>query len=173
MKVVSSWPRNRLSYLKFPLFLLTAVSKNHIKQRGQWAARLYTFPIPCPMLNHMSEAFQTSLWPCGITTMSYQGRGIARLFKMRGQQGGDQGWAGGLIGTQNGGSPIDLCTKCNFIWGWARGGQSFCQGVVAPLPPWLCHCTRGQIQVTLAKRAPRSTSKIPFWRSPVRFFLWT
>ena len=31
--------------------------------------------------------------------------GVARLFKMRGRQGGLRGEQGGLTGTQNGGSP--------------------------------------------------------------------
>ena len=37
--------------------------------------------------------------------MSEVSRGVARLFKMRGRQGGLRGEQGGLTGTQNGGSP--------------------------------------------------------------------
>ena len=55
-------------------------------------------------------------------------RGVARLFKMRGRQGGGaHEWAGGDWDSKWQLSMIDLCTKCNFILR-ARGGQSFCQG---------------------------------------------
>ena len=61
-------------------------------------------------------------------------RGIARLFKMR-------GWQGGLRGEQGADwdskwrLSIDLCTKCNFIWG-ARGGAEFLPGgQLPPCPP--------------------------------------
>ena len=102
------------------------------------------------------------------------GQGHSQTFQNEGTARGDQGWAGGLIGTQNGSSPIDLCTKCNFIWGWARGGVEFLsRGGCPTAPPSYATVPEGKSRCTLAKRAPRSTSKIPFWRSPVRFFLWT
>ena len=41
-----------------------------------------------------------------VLSLCQQGyRGVARLFKMRGRQGGLRGEQGGLTGTQNGGSP--------------------------------------------------------------------
>ena len=48
-------------------------------------------------------------------------RGVARLFKTRGRQGGFRGEQGVLTGTQNGGSSIAVSIQiCN----WTAGGIS-------------------------------------------------
>ena len=61
-------------------------------------------------------------------------RGLARLFKMRGRQGGSRVSRGGADWDSKWQLSIDFCTKCNFIWG-EEGGQSFCQGGGRPRPP--------------------------------------
>ena len=58
--------------------------------------------------------------------------GVVRLFKMRGRQGGLMGVWEGADWDSKWWLSIDLCTKCNFIWGVR--GHSFCQGAVAPCP---------------------------------------
>ena len=42
---------------------------------------------------------------CQMSIIKSMLRGVARLFKLRGRQGGLRGEQGGLTGTQNGGSP--------------------------------------------------------------------
>ena len=65
-------------------------------------------------------------------------RAVARLFKMRGRQGGLRGEQRGLLNWDwKWRLSIDLCTKCNFIWG--RGGRVSARGAVAPCPLWLRH----------------------------------
>ena len=61
-------------------------------------------------------------------------RGVARLFKMRGRQGGlTSEWGVGRLGLKMAALHRPLY-KVLFHLG-ARGGQSFCRGAVAPLPP--------------------------------------
>ena len=69
--------------------------------------------------------------------------GVARLFKMRGRQGGLRGERGEADRDSKWRLSIDLCTKCNFIWG-ARGGAEFLTrggGCPPPAPLWLRHWT--------------------------------
>ena len=61
-------------------------------------------------------------------------RGVARLFKMRGRQGGLRGEQGADRDSKWRLS-IDLCTKCNFIWGGKRGAEFLPEGAVAPPCP--------------------------------------
>ena len=72
-------------------------------------------------------------------------RGVARLFKMRGRQGELRGKGGERPDRDSKWRlSIDLCTKCNFIWG-AREEQSFCQRGSHPPPPLatpLTKCTK-------------------------------
>ena len=56
-------------------------------------------------------------------------RGVARLFKMRGRQGGLRDEQGCWLGLKWQLS-INLCTKCNFIW-----GAEFLSGGSHPPPP--------------------------------------
>ena len=59
------------------------------------------------------------------------GRGVARLFKMKGQQGGLRGEQGGERGADRDSKwqlSIDLCTKCNFIWGGQEGSRVSARG---------------------------------------------
>ena len=84
-----------------------------------------------------SKCFMTFLtiflWLLSI--YMYSTRGVARLFKMRGRQGGLRGEQGGADWDSKWWLFIDLCTKCNFIWG-ARGGAEFLpEGAVAPPAP--------------------------------------
>ena len=65
-------------------------------------------------------------------------RGVARLFKMRGRQGGAHEWAGGADWYSKWWLSMDLCTKCNFIWGQEGGRVS--AGGSCPPAPWLHHC---------------------------------
>ena len=69
-------------------------------------------------------------------------QGRSQTFQNEGASRGAQGWAGGGADWDSKWRlSIDLCTKCNFIWG--RGGQSFCRGQSPPCPPPppLRHCT--------------------------------
>ena len=63
-------------------------------------------------------------------SQTFQNEGVAR--GLRGERGG-----GGADWDSKWQLSIDLCTKCNFIWG--QGGQSFFQGGSHPLPPCLRH----------------------------------
>ena len=66
--------------------------------------------------------------------------GHSQTFQNEGAARGAQGGAGGADWDSKWQLSIDLCTKYNFIWGKrggrvsAPGGQSFCQGAVAPHP---------------------------------------
>ena len=62
--------------------------------------------------------------------LSMTKRGVVRLFKMRGRQGGLRG-GGGADWDSKWRLSIDLCTKCNLIWE-AREGAEFVPGAVEP-----------------------------------------
>ena len=82
--------------------------------------------------------------PNGPCSMDFypNGRGVARLFKMRGRQGGLRGErGGGLTGTQNGGSPQNSVQSVISFGG--KKGEEFLPGgshPPAPIPLWLHHC---------------------------------
>ena len=63
---------------------------------------------------------------------SIQSGALARLFKMKGRQGGS-GVSRGADWDSKWRLSIDLCTKCNFIWG--REGAEFLPGGGRPPPP--------------------------------------
>ena len=90
---------------------------------------------------------ETFIWNFSVRT-SHQvtlqsvgggGRGVARLFIMRGRQGGS-GVSGGGGGWRDSKwrLSLDLCTKCNFIWGLEEGRVSV-RGRSPPVPLWLRH----------------------------------
>ena len=62
-------------------------------------------------------------------------RGVTRLFKMRGQQGGAGDGEEGLTGTQNGGSPQPLVQNVILFGGLQGGGGLLTERAQAPQPP--------------------------------------
>ena len=69
-------------------------------------------------------------------------QGRSQTFQNEGAARGAEGWAGGADRDSKWRLSINLCTKCNFIWGGKRGGRVSARGGgCPPLPPlWLRHC---------------------------------
>ena len=91
------------------------------------------------MAQHEVFFWQSAWWEKLSYTLLDQGR--SQTFQNEGVSMGAQGWAGGADWDSKWRLSIDLCTKCNFIWG-ARGGRVSARGrsPPAPFPLWLRHC---------------------------------
>ena len=77
--------------------------------------------------------FKTILNPFRDPFLTIYPRGVGRLFKMRGRQGGRTSERGGGADWDSKLQlSIDFCTKCNFIWG-ARGGRRPLLPLATPL----------------------------------------
>ena len=88
-------------------------------------------------------------------TSNVGGRGVARLFKMRGRQGGSGVNRGGWVRLKMAALHRSLY-KVSFHWG--RGGRVSARGEVAPL--WLRHWLEEQSPMSNVNEAEVQDSKV-------------